>query len=308
MRVRRLLLVFGALLLVVTAGCLGADDGGDSQPEVSVNDDAMDADAATDDAVEETTFTASAEADADVVDRIAEDRQLIRTGELRLEVDTYSNSADAIRQIATDRGGFVSDESREVRERDGEHWTSGTIVIRVPSEQFDDAMQAVESVGEVHASETRSEDVTDQLVDLEARLENLKVQRDQLRELYADANETSDVLAVQRELSSVQEEIERLEAQQQSLQEAVSLSTITVHLSEDRPEIADDPGWYETEVTTAFVESIGGVATALRAIVVGSAYLGPYLFVFGTPVAIAMGGIYWHRSRDGENPDEPDTP
>lgn len=301
MKRKRIVLVIGMALLLVTAGCVGADDA--PEDHADVEEEALEAEAPVDDAAEPDESAeefATGEPDAGDVDRLAADRQLIRTGYLRLEVDNFSTAADTVREEAIDRGGFVGESTRDVRERDGDHWTRGTIEIRVPNDEFDETIAELESLGVVHTAETETEDVTEQLLDIEARLENLRVQRDRLRDLYEDANETDDVLAVQRELSSVQEEIERLEAQQQSLQEAVALSTITVHLSEEPPESEPEPNWYETEVTAAFLESIDGVVVAIRALVVGGAYLAPYLLVFGTPIAAAFGGVYWHRSRRGE--------
>jgi coenzyme F420-reducing hydrogenase delta subunit len=217
----------------------------------------------------------------------ARERQLIRTGEIRLRVDDGAATGEAVRALATDRGGFVAESTVEVHERHNETWRSARIVLRVPSGDFDATVAGIESMGEVRNAQTGTEDVTDQLVDIEARLENLRAERDRLRTLYEQANETEDVLAVQRELADVQEEIERLEARKASLEQDVAYSTITVHLEErppDAPEPEPEPAWYQTGLLAAFLQSVDGVVTTVRALAVAGAYLAPYVLVFGTPL------------------------
>ena len=168
-----------------------------------------------------------------------------------------------------------------------------SVIVRVPSENFDALVADARALGRVESAETNSRDVSDQLVDIEARLESLRAERDQLRTLYRQANTTDDVLAVQRELSDVQREIERLEAHQRSLEDRVAYSTLTLRLEEPRPrpdQVAPDR-WYDTPVVAAFLESISGVVVVARALVVGFAYAVPYLVVFGVPAAFVGGAV-----------------
>jgi hypothetical protein len=146
-------------------------------------------------------------------------------------------------------------------------------------------------------SSTSTQDVTEQVVDLQARLENLRAERERLRELYQRANDTEDVLAVERRLSEVQTEIERTEARLQSLERRVAYSTITVEMREPRPDRPAPDQWYDTPVLAAFLDSVHGVGVVLRAVVVGFAYAAPYLLVFLTPFAVAGGLLYRFRHR-----------
>ncbi len=294
MDTRRLVVVVALSSMVVLAGCAGlgdADDAGQGAIEDTA-DDAADAPAGetveseTGDSVNvETSFTT---ASADGSASLAAERRLIRTGELRVTVDEFADADEEARGIAEEYGGFVSEGSRETREREGEEFVTGELVIRVPSDEFDAAMADLEALGEVDRSATESEDVGERIADLEARLENREAERDRLRELYEDANTTEDVLAVQSELADVQAEVERLEAQLVSLEEQVALATIRVELSEEPPEPDDEEpeAWYETGVSEAFLESVSGVGTALRAAIVGTAYAAPYLLAIGVPLAL----------------------
>ncbi len=302
---KRVVVIVAIASLIVLGGCLGADDADDgAQPDVEEPDEAFAVDSdARDDA--DTTEADADGADGDAATRT--DGRLIRTGELRLTVDDFDESDATVRAVAADADGYVSDATRETRERDGDRYTVGEVVIRVPSESFDVTMTELEAVGEVERSSTESEDVTDQLTDLEARLENRRAERERLRTLYEDAEGTEEVLAVQRELSNVQEEIERMEARQAALEDRVAMSTIRVRLSEEPP--ADEPtAWYDTGVAAAFLDSVAGVGTLARATVVGVAYALPYVLAVGAPLAVIGGLARRYGDRYASGPREESGP
>jgi len=292
------------VVLVLLAGCSGA--GGDGGA-------AGGADTA---AIEETSLEAERAADAggdggdgsggDAADGAAATsgdgtdatgRSIIRTGAVELRVDDYETAQANLTAAVEARGGYVSDSTQRVHDRGEATWTSGRVVLRVPAENFSDTMTAVEAEGRVVESSTSTEDVTEQVVDLQARLDNLRAERDRLRTLYERANDTEDVLAVERRLSEVQTEIERTEARLQNLERRVAYSTITVEMSEPRPDRPAPDQWYDTPVLAAFLESVHGVGVVLRAAVVAFAYAAPYLVVFLTPIAVTTGLLYRFRHR-----------
>jgi hypothetical protein len=217
------------------------------------------------------------------------DRAVIRTGEVTLRVESFDAARNRLASAARARGGFVSDSTQRLNRRNNRSWTTGTVTFRVPADSFREFLREVKAAGVVLESGTSSRDVSDQLVDIEARLDNLEARRDRLRALYEDADTTEDVLAVGDRLSAVQEEIERLEARRAALEQRVALSTVTVTVREPEPgrDLEPEPEtvWYDTGVLAAFLDSVDRVVTALRAVVVGLAYAAPYLLAFGLPVA-----------------------
>ncbi|WP_049936475.1 DUF4349 domain-containing protein [Haloplanus natans] len=286
--------------LVLLAGCGGsaggaAGGGGDSAALAETNveaERAADAGGGDGGDAARTDGTAAAE------------RSIIRTGEVRLRVEDYERARTNLTAAVEARGGYVSDSTKQVNDRGEASWTTGRLVLRVPAENFSGTMTAVESEGRVLESSTSTQDVTDQVVDLQARLDNLRAERDRLRELYQRANDTEDVLAVERRLSEVQTEIERTEARLQNLQRRVAYSTITVEMTEPRPDRPAPDQWYDTPVLAAFLDSVHGVGVVLRAAVVGFAYAAPYLLVFLAPFAVVGALVYRFRRRilggDGE--------
>lgn len=283
-------------ILAVTAGCAGAGLGGSGGGDGGEALRDGGGDGGDGGLAESTGGTDSGSDDATGQLPTLEQRRVIYTGNVVLEVDDFEAARRNVTAAVRARGGFVSDARARLHDTDEATYRTGVLVLRVPRENFTALMTSVEAGGTVLDSETSSEDVSDQLVDIQARLESLRTQRDRLRELYAQANDTEAVLAVEERLSTVQTEIERLEARQASLERKVAFSTITVELREERPEPTVER-WYDVGVIGAFLASVDGVGTTLRALTVGLAYSLPYLFVFGAPVGAVA--VVWRRRRNG---------
>jgi hypothetical protein len=207
---------------------------------------------------------------------------IIRTGYMELEVSNFSASRDRVASQVREYGGYVNGSDRTLH-RDGERrWVTGTLVLRVPSDSYSDLQADVREEGTVVRERTETRDVSDQLVDLEARLRNLRERRDRLRTFYEDANGTEELLAIEAELSSVQGEIERLEARQRSLEQQVAYSTLRVELREDAPgpDQVNTP-FHQQSLVGVFVESVGTLYVAARTVLVAFVAATPWLAVAG---------------------------
>jgi hypothetical protein len=296
----RRLAVAATVVLVLLAGCSGAglsDNSGDGG-DTSLSRDGGDGGGAPEAEPEATAAAASSADDATGTSgQVRADRAIIRTATVSAEVDSFENASDSLRELVESRGGFVATSNREVERRGNETWTRGRLVLRVPSENFSDVYAGARGVGTVESATSDRQDVTDQLVDLNARIENLEAQRDRLRALYENASDTEEVLAVEERLSEVQGEVERLEAKREALRNRVALSTVTVTLHEPRPEYTPEPkpGFHETGLVSAFVSSVNGVVVAFQSIAVALAYALPYVLAFGLPIAGLAAVVYRFR-------------
>lgn len=292
----RAIIAVGIALLVVLAGCGGASN---EAPRVSDGGSGAGGDGGggggdSGAPQQDAESSGGNDGNAEVVTRAR-----IRTGKMTLTVEQFDAGQSELRTLARSNGGYVSDSSEEVHNRGNRTWTTGHVVLRVPSESFSTVFERAKETGTVVSASQNTDDVTDQLTDIDARLTNLRAQRDRLRTLYDNANETADVLRIGEKLTAVQQKIERLEAKKKSLKDRVAYATITVQLREQPPEPEPEPEpkqWYETGVLAAFLESVSGVGTVLRALVVAAAYLAPYVVVFGAPV-LGLAALYRHRRR-----------
>jgi hypothetical protein len=292
-------------VLVLVAGCSGAGGGG--------GDLGASADAASvgREAASGGGSAASVESGGDGgSDPVAQarNRRLVYTATVELRVRDYDRARERLTSAAASRGGFVASANDRRHTTAGGNYTTGTVTYRVPADEFESFLAAVNETGTVVESRRQTEDVTDRVVDLEARLRTLRAQRERLRELYANASDTDEVLAVERRLSEVQTEIERAETRLASLERQVALSTVTVELREPRPGAPPEGAWYDTPLVEAFLASVNGVVVAVRALAVAGAYAAPYLLAFGGPPVVGV-VLAWRRwGGRGDDPPGGDEP
>jgi chitodextrinase len=170
---------------------------------------------------------------------------IIRNGTLSLVVEDTASAIDQATQLAKDMGGYVVS-SRTWQE--GKK-VAGAITIRVPAEFFTDAVRALKAMAvEVVTEDATSQDVTEEFVDLSSRLHNLEATEEQLLKIMESATEVKDVLAVQRELTKVQGQIEQTKGRLQYLERSSATSLIRITLREVGLDIRIVPSTRKTRV------------------------------------------------------------
>jgi hypothetical protein len=227
----------------------------------------------------------AAEADAEAPEDGQPDGALIvRTGELMLEVADVDVALSSARSAIADLGGYVAGSETQ---DEGEQ-TTATIVYRVPVARWDDAVAGLRALAvRVIQERTESAEVTDQVVDLEARLANLRASETALQAIMDRATSIKDVLDVQARLTEVRGEIERLTAQKLQLEERAALSTLTATWVTPAVAVTTaSRGWdLGTEVDRALAQTIRvGQATASFLV---------WLVLVGLPVLIPLGVLTW---------------
>jgi hypothetical protein len=165
-------------------------------------------------------------------DQAADDRKIVMTGSINMEVADISKSLDDIAATARQYNGYVVSSNQ----RGDSDSPSGHISIRVPADKFNDALQKLKTLAtKVTYENTNSQDVTEQYLDLKAQLKNYEATEAQYLELLKKAESVKDILEVQRELSNVRGSIERTKGRIQYLERTSDMSLIEVQLSKSKP-------------------------------------------------------------------------
>ena len=165
---------------------------------------------------------------------------LIRTGSASIEVGKLDPAIIKVRQMATQLGGYVANSSisggrDQVR--------SATLELKIPAARYDQAIGGLNSIGKVEAVNTSVEDVGEEFVDITARVTNAKRLEERLVSILATrTGRLQDVLAVERELARVREEIERYEGRMRFLKTRAAVSTLSVTVHEPLPLLGQTPG------------------------------------------------------------------
>ncbi|HXV17861.1 MAG TPA: DUF4349 domain-containing protein [Gemmatimonadaceae bacterium] len=165
---------------------------------------------------------------------------LIRTGSASIEVDKLDPAILKVRQIASQLGGYIANSSI-VGGRD--QVRSATLEVKIPAARYDQAVGALGGIGKVESVNTSVEDVGEEFVDINARVANAKRLEERLVNLLATrTGKLEDVLAVERELARVREEIERSEGRLRYLKTRAAISTLSVTVHEPMPILGQNPG------------------------------------------------------------------
>ena len=230
---KRLMVIIGLLLVVallVPVSCARAPSVWEEQ-EVVVEEEGM----VVAPMVEEAVMPAPKEAVMPMgeVGQLTE-RMIVRTGRMWLVIDDVPVALDRIAGLAEDFDGYVVSSQRWGEDER----VAGAIAIRVPAEYFDDVMRALRGLAvEVTAEDTSSKDITEEYVDLSAKLHNLEATEEQLLRLMEKAETVEEMLDVQRELSRTRGEIEQTKGRMQYLERTSDTSLIEVHLEQARLDV-----------------------------------------------------------------------
>ncbi|HEY0169956.1 MAG TPA: DUF4349 domain-containing protein [Pyrinomonadaceae bacterium] len=215
----------------------------------------------------------------------AVERKIIRNATLTLEADDPSKAVQRVASVAESRGGFVV--TSESRQQGGSRGSKGyevfTVEMRVPAAQFDAALAEIRAAaGGVTSERITGKDVTEEYIDLEARLRTQRALETQLMEIMKGAEEVADAIAVQRELTNVRTEIERLEGRRRFLENQASLSTISVTVQPTKT-LVSTSGFFNS-LGRAFGEGVDIAATV-------TLFLISFLLAI-LPVVVFFGLVY----------------
>jgi hypothetical protein len=155
----------------------------------------------------------------------ADQAMIVYSGTLDLEINDLRAAVDQANQLVAGLGGHVA--SSDTTTKDDVDYA--TVTYRIPAENWDEALAGLRAVGAKVLNETtKSEDVTGQVVDLDARIANARASETALQGIMDRATSIQDVLDVQRELTAVRGDIESMTAQRDQLANRATLATLAV--------------------------------------------------------------------------------
>jgi hypothetical protein len=223
-------------------------------------------------------------------------RKVIRNAELAIEVASPAAAESKVSNLIEHLGGYIASSTRELVADEGARTEARvSLSLRVPAERLDEALREIKSLGGgAETEKIGSEDVTDEYIDIEARVSNQRHLEQQLVGILAQANKVDDALKVHQELTAVRTEIDRLEGRKRFLDTETSLAKISLSLSPLRPVVAATATGFGVSVRRAASDAVdvttGVVTLTIRAIGI----LLPLSVMFGLPLLVLT---LWLRRR-----------
>jgi len=213
-------------------------------------------------------------------------RKIIYTGNVDLVVPDLDAATQKLEKLVEEHRGFVS--HSDVHGTKGERRTA-TWTIRVPVEEYQAVKEALPKLGEMISIRTDSQDISEEYYDLEARLKNKQVEEKRLLEhLQKSTGKLEEILAVEKELSRVREEIERFQGRLNKLSNLASLTTITVTVQEIKDYVPPSSPTFRTSVNRTFDDSASSLGSFLRNVFLFMVALVPWL-----PLLAVVIGVPW---------------
>lgn len=210
---------------------------------------------------------------------------VVVTGRWEVETNTPEEAAEQFKETAQQADGRVASSETSTYSNS----VTATVTVRVPSEKYQELVDSLSDYGQVAESTTESEDVGQELVDLDARIAALETSVDRLTEMLESSDSLADVIEVERTLSERQGELDSLRGQKRYLDDQVAMSTLTVVFSENARENAGRPGTWE-QAWDAFTSS-------LSALVIVALGLLPWLVVIGLTAWMLVALIRRRKNR-----------
>jgi len=167
-------------------------------------------------------------------------RRMTRSGRLALLVPNIEGALAALRAVAAAESGALTSLDDE-HPGNGDAGRDASVELSVPADRFEGTMDRLASLGGVRSRSVSAEDVTDQLVDDEARLRNLRRTEADMLRIMDRSGDIADVLSVETQLSTVRDQIERLDAERASLADRVTYASIALTLTTDADAPAAEP-------------------------------------------------------------------
>ena len=201
-----------------------------------------------------------------------------------IEVKEFDPAKQKLLQVVEQAGGYVAQASTAETPNQPR---SASLTVRVPADKLSTVLQQIRSLGRVRQDQLSTEEVTEQVVDLEARLKNARSTEQRLIDVLNNrTGKVGDILQVEQEISRTRENIERMEAQRQNLMKRVEMATVNITLAEEfKAQLETTPIGTGTRLWNTLVDGYDSFVGTILGIVFFFARYGLNL--------IFWGGVCW---------------
>jgi hypothetical protein len=228
------------------------------------------------------------------------DRKIVKTAQLGVTSEDVRSEAAAAQQVAGRFGGTTI--SSQTYRSDSA--VCADLILSVPSEHFEDALDDLRDLGEEVTTDTVSgQDVTEEYVDLQSRERNLLAAEQSLLDLYSRAGDVQDALSIQRELTAVRGQIEQVQGRMQYLKQSSDMSQISLSIqpvtNPPKPPSAWDPALVVAKAWNASL----AVLQTLTAVILSTLVFGWWII---PPLALVAWWLRRRLRRPGFAPQPPE--
>jgi hypothetical protein len=226
----------------------------------------------------------------------ATERKIIRNAEMTLEADSPDETQTKITAITESKGGFIIESQKQSNDTKTTKIDIITMTARVPSARFDESLSEIRQAAKRVIVETvKGQDVTEEFIDIEARLKTQKALEAQFLEIMKQAKTVEDALNVQSEIASVRGEIEKVEGRKRFLENQSSFSTIKIRLQSATAFSANSAGFFY-QLSQSVSRGFDAAMSFILVLVTMLIALLPFLIFIVLPIYLVI-RYFLNRSR-----------
>ena len=220
-------------------------------------------------------------------------RKILYSADLSIVVEDFPKTTDALTALVKKVGGYVAD--NDVTGSPGNHRVA-TWKVRVPVAKFDAFLDLVSKLGELERKQLHSQDVTEEFFDLETRIKTKKVEEDRLvKHLTDSTGKLDDILAVEREISRVRGEVERMEGRIRLLANLAELTTVNITAHERTGFVPETAPTFAIRATRTFTGSAENLLSTVQYLTLQAISIVPWLPLW--ILLFALIGLFFRRRR-----------
>ena len=217
---------------------------------------------------------------------VSENRKLIRTINLTVETETYTELLDGITQRVNECGGYIEKMDANTRYASNNRYAS--LTIRIPVTQLDSFVGEVAEISNVVQRSESTEDVTLTYVDMETRRDALEIEQERLLALLENADNLEDILEIESRLTEVRYELESMESQLRTYDNLIEYATVYLDISEVQVLTPTEEKGFWEEIGDGFVNSMKSVWQFLKDVFSFLIVALPYLLLIAAIVGINL--------------------
>lgn len=215
-------------------------------------------------------------------------RKVIKTGTINLQTKTFDDTVQSIMDKVDEIGGFIQNCSIEGSHLYRENRRYANLSVRIPNTEFDKFMNESNQFGNVTSKSVQGEDVTDQYMDTEIRLETLEIQAERLKELLKQAGDLDKLFKIEKELAHVTYEIESLKGTLKKYDSLIDYSTIDIYVEDVEVYVEVKEDTFIDRIKNTFMNSVRGLVTIAQGIVLVIIGITPFLIIILPIVAVVI--------------------
>lgn len=210
-------------------------------------------------------------------------RMIIRIGTMSVEVEKFDDAAAKVTDIVKKNGGYISNTTSS---QNSSGKRQGTLVLKVPAEKYDGLIAEVSTVGKVMNQNINANDITEEYIDLEARLKTQRELEARLLKLLSEKTaRLTDIVEVEQKLASVRQIIESIDGKMRHMRNQSEMSTLTLSLYEPAILQTSSGGGFFYELGQGVKKGLRGFTEILAGMIT--------LFIALLPIIILVLVIFW---------------